>query len=67
MPFAQIGPPRNVSVEIINDGYIITWEPPEYGQDQLRLYIVRWWQEPGHFLHGSTETRETNYLGNFFL
>lgn len=29
--FSQIGPPRNVSLEIFPDGIFVTWESPEYG------------------------------------
>ncbi|KAG5676191.1 hypothetical protein PVAND_006040 [Polypedilum vanderplanki] len=59
--FSQIGPPRNVSVILEGNGYFVTWEPPEYGQDQLGLYIIRWYLEPEHQLHGSAETRNNFY------
>lgn len=64
LSFSQIGPPRNVSVDFHRDGYFVSWEPPEYGNDALALYIVRWFMEPGHKLDGSAETRETNYTGD---
>lgn len=67
--FAQIGPPRNLTVTRTEAGdeFVVSWYPPEYGIDTLRLYVVRWHREPGHFLHGSAETRETYYLGESFF
>lgn len=61
LPFSQIGPPRNLLVTAKPDGFLITWEPPEYGNDQLGLYIVRYFQQPEHKLVGEYETRN-NYL-----
>lgn len=63
--FAQIGPPRNVTVvqTQAGDEFVVSWYPPEYGIDSLKLYVVRWYREPGHILHGSAETRENYYIG----
>lgn len=63
--FAQIGPPRNVSVEPkpSGDGYVVSWEPPDYGLESLRVYLVRWYREPGHYLYGTAETRDNYYTG----
>lgn len=68
MHFAQIGPPRNVTVQQtdVGDEFVVTWYPPEYGLETLRVYVVRWFREPGHLLMGSAETRETYYKGNYF-
>lgn len=64
VPFSQIGPPRNVTVYLEEDGcYLVKWDTPEYGLDSLRYYIVRWWQEPKHTLHGTAETGENYYIG----
>lgn len=30
------------------------------------VYVVRWHREPGHFLMGTAETRETYYKGIYF-
>lgn len=67
MHFAQIGPPRNVSVEQtdVGDEFVVSWYPPEYGMETLRVYVVKWWREPGHWLMGTAETRDTYYKGNF--
>jgi hypothetical protein len=52
-----------VTVILENHSYNVTWEPPEYGHDQLGLYIIRWFLEPEHKLHGSAETRNNFYTG----
>lgn len=66
--FIQIGPPRNLTVMPTSTGdeFVVSWLPPEHGLDSLRVYIVRWYREPGHYLHGSSETRENYYKGIFF-
>jgi hypothetical protein len=63
LPFSQIGPPRNVFVNVKPDGYLVTWDAPEYGQDQLGLYLLRWYMQPEHKLLGSIETRNNYYTG----
>ncbi|CAD7080232.1 unnamed protein product [Hermetia illucens] len=62
LPFGQIGPPRNLIVHRKSNGYIAAWDPPDYGADSLRVYILRWWLQPLHLLHGSVETRENYYV-----
>lgn len=64
--FSQIGPPRNVSVNPKFDGFLVSWQAPEYGQDMLGLYVVRWFLEPEHKLHGKAETRNNYYTGKSF-
>lgn len=49
------------------DGFLVTWEPPEYGNDQLGLYIVRYYQEPEHKLIGEHETRNNYLTGKFYF
>jgi hypothetical protein len=64
MPFAAVGPPRNLTVDKTQEhDYRITWEAPDFGKEHLRLYILRWWIEPTHELRGTFETRDTNYTG----
>lgn len=65
--FSQIGPPRNVSVQAKPDGgeYVVSWDQPDYGLETLRVYVVRWYREPGHYFHGSAETRELYYTGTY--
>lgn len=63
--FSQIGPPQNVTVTQTDAGdeFVVSWDPPEFGLETLRVYVVRWYLEPGHYLQGSAETRETYYVG----
>lgn len=67
MHFTQVGPPRNMTVQQTDDGdeFVVSWEPPEY-RENLRIYIVRWFREPGHNLEGSAETSDTYYKGSHF-
>lgn len=39
--FSQIGPPRNVSVVEVSEGFLVRWDEPEYGRDMLGLFIIR--------------------------
>jgi hypothetical protein len=62
--FQQIGPPRNVSVILTADGYLVTWQPPEFGSDELRVYRVRWTQASREYIYGSAETQDTTFIGD---
>lgn len=62
LQFNQIGSPLNLTVEKINNNYEARWLPPELGLDQLRFYILRWWIEPQHKLHGSVTIAENHYI-----
>jgi hypothetical protein len=64
--FSQIGPPRNLSVDLRNNGFLLQWTPPEYGNDLLGLYVVRWYLEPGKNLQGKAETRNNYYTSKAF-
>ncbi|XP_020281495.1 protein borderless isoform X2 [Pseudomyrmex gracilis] len=57
-----MGPPRNVRVQATVEGYLVTWEPPNYGRNQVRLYTVRWFSGPSEHLYGRAETTDTYYL-----
>lgn len=59
-----MGPPLNVRVQATVQGYLVTWEPPAYGKEQVRLYAVRWFRGPSEQLYGRAETTDTYYLGN---
>ncbi|XP_070150036.1 protein borderless isoform X3 [Polyergus mexicanus] len=62
-PLEEImGPPINVKVQATVEGYLVTWEPPEYGKNQVRLYTVRWFRGPSEHLYGRAETTDTYYL-----
>ncbi|XP_012222361.1 protein borderless isoform X1 [Linepithema humile] len=58
----SMGPPLNVRVQATVEGYLVTWEPPEYGKNQVRLYSVRWFRGPSEYLYGRAETTDTYYL-----
>lgn len=58
----MIGPPRNLTIYNTDEGYLITWEPPDRRLDELRIYIVRWYQGPNEYIQGSAETKNTSYL-----
>lgn len=60
--FPPVGFPRNVTVFSTELGYVVTWEPPEYGIEKLKFYVVRWYQGPEEYLFGSTETKTTSFL-----
>lgn len=63
--FAQIGAPQNVTVNQTGAGdeFVVSWYPPEFGQENLHVFVVRWWLEPGHYLQGSAETRNQYFIG----
>ena len=62
--FPPVGYPRNISVFPTDHGFVVTWEPPEYGAENLKFYVVRWFEEPENHLFGSAETKNTSYLCN---
>ena len=59
----RMGPPQKVRVQATVQGYLVTWEPPTYGREQVRLYAVRWFRGPSEQLYGRAETTDTYYLG----
>ncbi|CAK9794813.1 Protein borderless [Anthophora quadrimaculata] len=61
-PDDRMGPPINVRVYSTAEGYLVTWEPPAYGKDQVRLYAVRWFSGPSEQLYGRAETTDNYYL-----
>lgn len=56
--FSQIGPPKNLKIDHRTDAYLVSWEEPDYGNEILDSYIVRWYREPDHQLVGKEETRD---------
>lgn len=65
--FASIGSPRDVRVHETSNGFLVTWDPPEYGVDELRSYVVQWFKGPEEYLHGSGETTNTSFLGTHVI
>lgn len=39
---APIGYPRNVAAKPLDDGLLVIWEPPEFGMQLFKTYIVRY-------------------------
>lgn len=61
--FAHIGPPNNLSIYRTHEGgYNVSWSPPHYGNDVLRVYIVQFYLKPTHRLYGGGETRNTSFV-----
>ncbi|XP_023287560.1 protein borderless isoform X2 [Orussus abietinus] len=58
----SMGPPQNVRVQATVEGYLVTWDPPAYGTQYVRLYTVRWFRGPAEHLYGRSETTDTYYL-----
>lgn len=69
MHFAQIGPPRNLTIQQTDAGdeFIASWYPPDYGMDTLAVYVLRWHRQPGYKFEGSLETRNTYIRGKIIV
>lgn len=67
--FAQIGVPRNLTVNqtSASNEFVASWNAPAFGEENLKLYVVRWWREPGHILQGVAETRNHYYVGESLI
>lgn len=62
----QMGPPRNLSVTLTTDGYLLSWSPPNHGLDLLRIYVVRWSQGTSVQVTKTAETTNNFYLSKSF-
>ncbi|XP_047119273.1 protein borderless [Schistocerca piceifrons] len=60
--FQQIGPPHNVTVQLTDDGYMVSWEPPLFGSEDLKSYTVRWTEGPRQQLYGRADTTDTFFV-----
>ncbi|EDW04279.1 GH10067 [Drosophila grimshawi] len=56
-----LGAPWNLSVISNPQGWLLHWEHPTLGLETLRLYTVRWWKEPEHYLIGTADTFDNFY------
>lgn len=56
----SIGSPKNINVQITNDGCLITWDPPDEGLDDLEYYEIRWVENEAVV---SAVTTDPFYLG----
>ncbi|KAM8718185.1 hypothetical protein ACLKA7_004832 [Drosophila subpalustris] len=57
----SLGAPWNLSIINNAQGWFLHWEHPTQGLESLRLYTIRWWKEPEHFLIGTAETFDNFY------
>lgn len=62
------GPPRNVSINEVDSGFLLTWAPPQERPELLKYYTIRYrtdkdWKD----LTRNTKIRpdETKYIGKF--
>ncbi|KAG8231407.1 hypothetical protein J437_LFUL012417 [Ladona fulva] len=67
--FSEVmGPPRNVSVIVADDGYLVSWEPPAPNTIDVQetpaqlIYTLRWAQGSQEHVIGKIETPDTSYL-----
>ncbi|XP_044733177.1 protein borderless isoform X2 [Chrysoperla carnea] len=60
--FQQIGAPVNLSVKLTTEGYLVTWDPPNFGREILKTYMLQWTKGPNEILVGTTETKENYYI-----
>ncbi|XP_011500330.1 PREDICTED: protein turtle [Ceratosolen solmsi marchali] len=58
----EMEPPRNIKVQATVEGYLVTWDPPFNGKNQVKFYTVRWFRGPSEYLYGRAETTDTYYL-----
>ncbi|XP_058803562.1 protein borderless isoform X2 [Phymastichus coffea] len=58
----DVEPPHNVRVQPTVEGYLVTWDPPANGKDQIKFYTVRWFRGSSEHLYGRAETTDTYYL-----
>ncbi|XP_028896692.1 protein borderless isoform X2 [Zeugodacus cucurbitae] len=58
---SSISAPVNLTATNNVQGWLLHWQPPKRGSESVRLYTVRWWKEPEHFLIGTIETFDNFY------
>ncbi|KAF5301468.1 hypothetical protein FQA39_LY02197 [Lamprigera yunnana] len=60
--YSPIGPPGNLNIQATNDGYLVTWDQPEFGAQFLSRYTLKWYESSSEFLQGLVETKDTAYF-----
>ncbi|KAK3928663.1 Protein borderless [Frankliniella fusca] len=63
--FQQIGPPRNVTVRVTGEGFLVAWDPPAFGVEDLKHYVVRWARgapDSGYLPSGTDVTNDLSYI-----
>nr|XP_036225185.1 protein borderless [Bactrocera oleae]XP_036225186.1 protein borderless [Bactrocera oleae]XP_036225187.1 protein borderless [Bactrocera oleae] len=58
---SNISAPWNLTATNNVQGWLVHWQAPKRGAKSVRLYTVRWWKEPEHFLIGTIETFDNFY------
>lgn len=63
------GPPRNVTVSEISNGFLVSWQPPLERADLVQYYAIRYKSDgPYKTLNkGQIRPEETQYLGNYYF
>lgn len=59
---APIAYPRNIEVTANDEGLLVTWDPPEYGMELFKNYIVRWTQGPDDLIFGAADTTQNSHI-----
>ena len=60
-----MGPPTDVYIQVISDGYRVFWKPPKHGQEMLKYYTVVWSREPSNEQIGAVQTVNTSFISKF--
>ncbi|XP_071454902.1 protein borderless isoform X3 [Hetaerina americana] len=67
--FSEVmGPPKNVTVTVHSEGYLVSWEPPEPNTIDVQetpaqlVYTLRWAQGSQEHVIGKAETADTSFL-----
>lgn len=63
------GPPRNLSVNEINNGFLITWQQPLERSNLIQFYTIKYrtdaqWKTLNR---GQIRPEETSYLGEYLI
>ncbi|CAH1124627.1 unnamed protein product [Ceutorhynchus assimilis] len=59
---APIGYPRNIEAKPSDEGLLIVWQPPDFGMELFKSYIVRWNKASDDYDFGTAETLENSFL-----
>jgi hypothetical protein len=60
--YETIGPPRNLTIHLNTGGYLLSWSPPVFGLERLRLYVVRMFRSPSKYLVSSSTTQNNHFI-----
>nr|XP_018895915.1 PREDICTED: protein borderless isoform X1 [Bemisia tabaci] len=60
--YHQLGTPHDLRVDIVVEGYQVSWSPPETGFETLRHYVLKWYTEPNQRLVGQAQAVNNYYI-----